>query len=450
MKALHKLVLILFFAILFCTSCEKDEKIFARETDKIMVDCTEQSIDQVILSNGEWVADLNGVDWITISPERGSGNGKDYSHFTINVDYNSGAAREGIINLVYDNQSYPINVIQEKNGFVYGTPIIEGHFFLELESEVKLIVPYTLASGKESVQISGILTGASDGLSIPSTTYDSFSKGNGSIEIPIEGKPETTGDVMVEVFIDGVSIGSSISTILEDPNAVPEGLPVGWNFYTAGYSGKAPVGSEYDYSWTSDAVSPVSDILPQNGHKVHPSSGNKNAYLTAYSNTVNSTANYTFNPGIQIRGFMENDYFYFVIPVKNIKETYQIKVEASMGAAGSAAGYYVLEYSDNGNIWYMADGSTVMDVFGVSAPVHYYVPSANTSGDRTSYNKATDQGYRAYTFSLNGIKTIYNGNLYLRLRVCMNRRANGSEATNTIATNTWADLKGFEVELVDN
>ena len=448
MKTFCKLIFLFLFLILTGTSCdEKDDHVFARENDEITVDCTEQSIEQIIICNGEWIADLSGVDWVTVSPEQGTGNGKDYDYFTINVAYNSGVAREGTINLIYEGESFPIKVSQGKNEFDYGAPIFEGNLFLQLESTAMIMVPYTVASGYESVQISCEITGASAGLSIPTTTYNNFLKGDGIIEIPVEGKAETFGDVTFEIFIDGVSIGTAAVTILEDPNAVVEGLPVGWNFYAAGIS---PRGSEYDYSWTTDAVNPTVEIFPQNGHKVLPSSGNKNAYLTAYSANVTSTANYTFNPGIQIRGLMENDYFYCVIPVKNLRKTHQIKVEAAVGSAGSAAAYYALEYSDDGNVWHLADGATVMEVLGISSPVHYYVALLDASSERTTYNKETEQSYRAYTFSLTGIDAISEGNLYVRLRVCLDRRKNYSETNPAIASNAWADLKGLEIELIED
>lgn len=447
MKIFTRLILIFLASSLILTSCEKDESIFARENDKLFVDCTEQSIDQIILSNGEWFADVSEVDWITVTPDRGTGNGIDFAQFTINVAYNSGAAREGTIYMVHDGNSYPITVTQEENKFSYGTLSFDGNLFLNLKSTAKILIPYNVASGSESVQISGNIIGAAKGLSIPTTTYSEFQKGNGLIEIPVVGAAEEMGAVEFEIFINGALIGSVSTIILEDPNAVAVGFPVGWNFYSLDLSPRA---SEYDYSWTTDAISPVVDFLPQNGHKVAPSLGNKEAYLTAFSNSVASVSNYSFNPSIQIRGLMENDYFYCVIPVKNIKPTHRIQVEASMGSAGSAAGYYALEYSDDGKVWHLADGATEMEVFGISAPVHYFVPSVNTSDDRKTYNKETDQGYRKYSFNLDGIKTIHDGNLYLRLRVCMDRRTNGSETTNTIGPNTWADLKGFEIELIED
>ena len=146
---------------------------------------------------------------------------------------------------------------------------------------------------------------------------------------------------------------------------------------------------------------------------------------------------------------LKNDYFLFVVPVRNFSAATEISVEASMGAAGSAAGYYALEYSSDQKTWYLAEGAETLDVFGESGPVHYRVPKANTDEDRKKYDKVTDEGYRKYTFPLTGIDDIRVGNLYLRLRISLDRRANASETSNTIKENTWADLKGFEVTLAE-
>ena len=414
MKTIDKLSFVPLLALLlFAGSCEKDGGVFMRENDAIACDCTEQSISQNVLCDGEWVADCGDVGWIAITPERGSGNGKDYGFFTLNIQYNSGAERTATVHLVYDGAAYPITVTQGACEFAYGEPRVEGNLFRNIESTATLRLPYVCASGRESVEISCTITGA----------------------------------VGHDLLADGVSVGSCRATVISDPDAVPEGLPVGWNFYALGMTGTAPRGSEWDYSWTTDAIHPATDTNPLDAHRLLPTAGNEIAYLTA-SGVVSDNGNYTFNPGIQIKGLMENDYFLFVIPVRNIKAEHKLSVEASMGAAGSGPGYYALEYSADNKTWMLAEGSTLMEVFGTSAQVHYYVPKENTSGDRKTYDKSTDKGYRKYVFPLTGMKTIYEGNLYLRLRICMDRRANGSESTNTIAS-AWADLKGFEVALVE-
>ncbi len=434
--------------LLFAVSCEKDEGVFTRENDAISCDCTEQSIPQNVLCDGEWVADCNGVSWISITPERGSGNGKDYGFFTLNIQYNSDAERTATVYLLYDGVSYPITVTQGKCEFAYGTPKVEGNLFQNIESTATISLPYTCASGRESVEIACTVTGeAAAGLRVVTATYDKFSKGDGTLTIPVQGMAERAGKVSFEVTVAGVSAGSCSANVISDPDAVPEGFPVGWNFYALGMVGTAPRGSQWDYSWTTDALHPATDTNPLDAHKLLPTAGNENAYLTA-SGVVSDNGNYTFNPGIQIKGLMENDYFLFVIPVKNIKAEHKLSVEASMGAAGSGPGYYALEYSADNKNWTLAEGSTLMEVFGTSAQVHYYVPKENTGTDRKTYDKATDKGYRKYIFPLSGMETIYEGNLYLRLRICMDRRANGSESTNMIAA-AWADLKGFEVALVE-
>lgn len=445
MKLFGKIALFCCSALLFA-SCEKDEGVFTRENDAIACDCTEQSIEQNVLCDGEWIADCSGAEWISVTPERGSGNGKDYGFFTLNIQYNSGAERTATVHLIYDGTAYPVTVTQSACEFAYGEPRIDGNLFQNIESTATLHLPYVCASGRESVEISCTITGAAaDGLSVEKQTYDGFAKGSGELTIPVKGAAKRAGAVSFELFVDGVSVGSCRANVISDPDAVPEGFPVGWNFYAAGV--KTPRGSEWDYSWSADALHPASDTNPLDNHKVLPTAGNENAYLTA-SGVVSDNGNYTFNPGIQIKGLMENDYFLFVIPVKNIKAEHKLSVEASMGAAGSGPGYYALEYSADNKTWKLAEGSSLMEVFGASAQVHYFVPKENTSGDRKTYDKATDKGYRKYVFPLTGIETIYEGNLYLRLRICMNRRANGSENTNTIAS-AWADLKGFEVALVE-
>ena len=168
MKTIDKLSFVPLLALLlFAGSCEKDGGVFMRENDAIACDCTEQSISQNVLCDGEWVADCGGVEWIAITPERGSGNGKDYGFFTLNIQYNSGAERTATVHLVYDGAAYPITVTQGACGFAYGEPRVEGNLFRNIESTATLRLPYVCASGRESVEISCTITGAAaDGLSV--------------------------------------------------------------------------------------------------------------------------------------------------------------------------------------------------------------------------------------------------------------------------------------------
>ena len=68
MKTIDKLSFVPLLALLlFAGSCEKDGGVFMRENDAIACDCTEQSISQNVLCDGEWVADCGDVGWIAIT-----------------------------------------------------------------------------------------------------------------------------------------------------------------------------------------------------------------------------------------------------------------------------------------------------------------------------------------------------------------------------------------------
>ena len=207
MKTIDKLSFVPLLALLlFAGSCEKDGGVFMRENDAIACDCTEQSISQNVLCDGEWVADCGDVGWIAITPERGSGNGKD---FTLNIQYNSGAERTATVHLVYDGAAYPITVTQGACEFAYGEPRVEGNLFRNIESTATLRLPYVCASGRESVEISCTITGAAaDGLSVTKQVYTGFAKGSGELTIPVEGAATRAGAVAFELFADGVSVGS--------------------------------------------------------------------------------------------------------------------------------------------------------------------------------------------------------------------------------------------------
>lgn len=195
MKTIDKLSFVPLLALLlFAGSCEKDGGVFMRENDAIACDCTEQSISQNVLCDGEWVADCGDVGWIAITPERGSGNGKDYGFFTLNIQYNSGAERTATVHLVYDGAAYPITVTQGACEFAYGEPRVEGNLFRNIESTATLRLPYVCASGRESVEISCTITGAAaDGLSVTKQVYTGFAKGSGELTIPVEGGGDACG-----------------------------------------------------------------------------------------------------------------------------------------------------------------------------------------------------------------------------------------------------------------
>ena len=90
MKTIDKLSFVPLLALLlFAGSCEKDGGVFMRENDAIACDCTEQSISQNVLCDGEWVA-----VGIRIPEARGRDHSRMYAgkpcyRFTLGRDDNS-------------------------------------------------------------------------------------------------------------------------------------------------------------------------------------------------------------------------------------------------------------------------------------------------------------------------------------------------------------------------
>ena len=431
-------------AVSVSVSCGDDgPSVFERENDSINCDCTEQVIKQVILTDGEWTSDCAGTDWISIYPESGKGDGKYYSTVELRVQYNAGEARECTVYFRHGGKDYPVTVSQAECDFAFEEPYIDGTFTIDVESSANIVLPYVKANGTEEYEISAEISSETvSGLSVPAIKFSSFDRGSGSLSIPVVGTPAGKGDVVFRILANGKPVASCKATVYDEFGGKPGGLDVSWNFYEAGIS---PKGSDYDYSWSSSSANNPGNPLPSNAHKVLPTSGNTEAWLTA---ECAGASDYTFNPSIQIKGLMLNDYFLAVIPVKNVKSDVKIQVEASFGAAGSAAGVFSIEYSSNNVIWNLADGARDTTIFGQNGKVHYTVAASNTSDTRKEYNKATDPGYKAYTFALNGISPINDGYLYIRLRVAMDIRAKASSSAYKVKSDTWCDLKGLDIKLI--
>ncbi len=449
MKILNKIALIFASLVLVTASCTNELEELVNsiriENDALELDCTEQVVEQVMQLNGTYTTDCSAADWISIQPETGSSDGKGYITFTVNVEYNTGAERTGTVNIIHDGVSYPVTVTQSKCAFEYGEAKVKGLIVINSEIDATIVLPYSGASGKESVKISGTVTGdGAAGLTIPEKVYDNFNKGEGELIINFAGTATTKGAVEIELTVDDKALPKFTGRVSDGTSV--EGLNVGWNFYSAGFN---PLGTDWDHSWTPSAKNPNSstDALQ---HFVLPSSGNEDARLSAKSSTLNAPSGFTFNPGIQIQGMKENDYWLMTIPVMNVAPTQAVTVEASVGSAGSACGYYMLEYSADKNEWYVAPGAESRGEASILC--HYNVTPGNASvtgyeNTRKKYDKSKDDGYHKYTFALDQLKeTIYDGNLYFRLRVCANVRAVGTSA---IADTKWSDLKGFEVTMVE-
>lgn len=444
-----RIILSAISAILLSSSCIKDASFVSREESRVTVDCLSQSVHQNIMALGQWHIDTNGIDWLSVSPENGTGDGVHFQLYTITVEYNKGGSREGTIYICQGSTRCPVTVHQNRCKFHFTGVEVADSLYQNKESTTGIKIKYEYAAGDESVVLSAVLAGAAaTGLSVTSFTSSDFVPGSGALFIPISGKPTVKGDFDVTVFADGKNVGSCKGLVAEYVAPVvvlePSGLPAKWNFFDAGFSGTGPLESEKGMHW--DYADPDPHILT--------TSGNTEARITTViKSPVTTTLNdktqcYTFNPGMQVYGLVEGDYWLATIPVMYITETTKISVEAAVSTASKGPGFYILEYSGNGSDWNEAPGASDFTNSTDSWKAHYWNNKSSTvnapTGTRKSYDPTNpDETYHKYVFPLTGVK-IDEGNLYLRLRA-LKYTYDLSGACSA----KWTDLKVLEVNFAE-
>ncbi len=204
---------IICLSILFLAGCEKQADVFQREYDSITCDCFEQSISQYLLCSGEWTSECE-LDWISLNPDSGSGDGSEYQTYNIQVSNNLGDAREGTFYLIHGGNRYPVLVRQDKTNFEFGEIYMSGLLKQNQLSNAFLAIPYKNATGAENVTISCSMTGATEGLSINGGTFNLVA-GNNSIVLLIVGTPSGAGEITFNVILDGKALDPIVSTVKE-------------------------------------------------------------------------------------------------------------------------------------------------------------------------------------------------------------------------------------------
>ncbi len=431
-------------------ACTKSDDFITREETDVSCTCLKQTLEQNLRARGDWFIDVKDCDWIKVAPDRGTGNGIHYQMYSIEVAYNKGGSREWTIYVCQGDTHCPVTIHQErcKFGFV-GVEVVDS-LFQNKESTTGINVKYEYAAGDESVTLSATLSGsAAAGLSVTPFTSSDFQPGSGALFIPISGKPTQLGEFNVTVMADNKTIGNCKGVVGEYVAPVvvldPSGLPARWNFFAAGYTGTGPLETERGMHWTYADPDP----------KVLTTSGNPEAKITTViKNPVTTTLKdvtqcYTYNPAMQVYGLIEGDYWLATIPVMYFKETTKISVEGAVSTASKGPGFYVLEYSADGNTWIEVPGATEFTntTTGETWKSHYwnneYSIKNAPAGTRKSYDPTDPkETYHKYSFPLTGV-TIDNGNLYLRLRALKYRYD-----MSNVCTVAWTDLKAFEIDFV--
>lgn len=240
--------------LLLGASCQEQPDVFQRDTDAISVDCNSQSVKHYVLVSGHWTLETN-ESWISFEPAEGDGDGTNFQPYYVKVAYNKGDARQGEFFLCHNGQRASVIVSQGPCNFKFGALSFVGALAQNEPSTASVSVAYSGASGEESFAYTGTIKGeGAEGLSIQPDTYTGLTAGKGSMVIPISGTPSASGDITIEISVDGKVLGSvnaKVAADIPDEPALPFwGLPCGWNFYATGMSAAEVQQSEiYGIHW---------------------------------------------------------------------------------------------------------------------------------------------------------------------------------------------------------
>lgn len=209
------------------------------------------------------------------------------------------------------------------------------------------------------------------------------------------------------------------------------GLPAVWNFFRLGYvptTSPDALKTDYAKNWSISA----------NPIKVTATSGNAAAFISPVC--AKGVVNVTLAPAMQVQGILEGDSYLLTIPVTGFRTGTQIRVSAATGGAPTSVGFWVMEYSDDATTWHEVPGAQTVSAGTASVKAHFWnTPESTTGTSRLFYFGKDDSSFHKYTFACDGIKTINEGNLYIRLRA-LKYSLNGSDIISS-----WTDLKHIAV-----
>ena len=135
------------------------------------------------------------------------------------------------------------------------------------------------------------------------------------------------------------------------------------------------------------------------------------AYITvveAAGKTAAAVNGWAYNDGhAYLKGLYVGDYWLQKIPVKYLVPGTMLNCTGSIGGSGSSAGFFLIEYSADGQTWLRADGAKT-GTFN-NTEVTYHVRAYDSplfEGENT--------GYFSYDFPVD--VTINSGTLWVRYR----------------------------------
>lgn len=455
---LHLLAALAFLAAASCKpeNNESDPGQFTVEPTVITADYEGGSKSVIITTNKDWnLVPEQDYDWITYSKKSGSGN----DNVLLTFAPNTTEERQAKISVTATGfDPITISIVQEapKSQMRLGQPYIDKAPVKDVEGSIVIKVPYVNALGTESVQFSMTFSGAaSEGLSSQTYTCNTFTQGEGAVEIPVNGTPTLLGLLSVTVEAYGDAFEPVDIRVIEN---VTYEKYINWNHYAAGWTRNECNllrGSQYDYSWTSEALHPTESGVGTD-HKVLVTRTNlpgcEEAYLSLVcansivaagqasgpSGTPPGLAGYQFNPGYQVQGMVKDDYVFVYIPKVSLAAGSTITLESSIGGAKAASNVFIVEYSTDNSTWTAFGDILTLEVSGTSYDYHYQYLTAN-SDKRYVYarDSEADPAYRVIHAT---VPSAVDGQLYIRFR---SLGINGAAAVQTGIG--WGDIKFIDI-----
>ena len=210
-----------------------------------------------------------------------------------------------------------------------------------------------------------------------------------------------------------------------------EGLPVAWEFcHGKGAADDKAALQERQPGWTASE------------HTLNADTGSGTITLVEAAGKTSAALNsWGYNDGhAYVKGLYVDDYWLLTVPVKYLTAGKTVNCTGSIGGSGSSAGFFLIEYSADGQTWYPAAGARTGQFNETEVTYHIRAyDSYDYEGDGT--------GYFSCDFPVE--VDVTSGMLYVRYRVCANVRVT---ANNTITTGGGGStrLKGtFSISVVE-
>ncbi len=387
-----------------CSSDDGMESPLVRETDEVDFSGNLESSKSITLRcNGAWHSVIpEGAEWVSVSPSEGVGDGS-FSWIDIIAANNRGDQREATIFLECDGKRFPITVSQGEGFIRYSDFTVYGVIKEGVESDAQISVKYSRSFGDETIDVRGEIRGDVTGIDVVPAKVD-LDKGEGRFTVNVIGTPSGAGEIAITLYINNIEVGTITHTVLKADEIPVEDFPVQWNFMpTKGTAADRDALRALHPEWVGDEHYCTSDI------------GNGTiSVIEAEGKTAASLSLWNFNDGhLYLKGLYLDDYFLFTVPVSRLAAGQQINFKGSIGGSGSAAAFYMIEYSVDGVSWHQADGAQSGTFNNKTFDYHLRaVDGTTTIGDKT--------GNFSNTFTVN--HPINNGTLFIRFRVCANVR----------------------------